>query len=297
MLSGELFHATLLPGDDDHSVAAGFGVAHRAGERVEASRIRVHAGPAEICQRAHARWRLAHRVEAGSRVERFRERRDVDQPGPRAERQLAALLLLHQKCGDLLRVSLGDPHEPLSATGVQHESVADVVEQRRRPAPSEVRKEQVDALVVRAVGEVAAVALPRLAHIVATGGEVEGLDHGECGAHGLGTAIQLSGRPHLHRGHLRHRLLRVHVELAQVVDLVAEPLGTPGTRAVESVDIDDSPSHCKVTGHRHGGFTAVPERDEAREKRVARRARTPRDLGDAVADELRRQRGSQQGLR
>ena len=127
--------------------------------------------------------------------------------------------------------------------------VVEVVEQRRRAVADEVREEQVDALVVHARRELARSRVPT-ARARRRGARSTSRRPTAASAAPPSRRLRSSSRAGqtCATSSLRDRLLGREVEGAQVVDVVAEPLGAPRPRAVHAEDVDDAAAHREVAG-------------------------------------------------
>ena len=75
---------------------------------------------------------------------------------------------------DLRRVALGRGDQTLAATVEQDDRVVEMIQQRRGELAAEVRKEEVEPLLVHARREQLAIALPLLTHVIAQRGASRG---------------------------------------------------------------------------------------------------------------------------
>ena len=257
MLRRQLLDAMLLARDHEHTaafVALSDGLAH---ECVETADVALDAVPAEVCRRRGGARRFADQLEAGVAIECREQGVDGDQACRGAVWQLASRLLLHPEILDLGRVALRSGDEPLAPAVEKHDRGVEVVEERGDTLAAEVRKEEVEPLLVDARCQQLAVALPLLAHVLAQRAGIETGNRFQGSSQGFAAQVELTCRPHLRRLELCDRLLGRRVEGAQVLDIVAEPLRPPGTRAVNAEDIDDTAADREVPRHRDGAFAPV----------------------------------------
>ena len=212
-------------------------------------------------------------------------------------RQLAPSLLLKTQSLDLLGMALGGGDQTLATTIEQDDRVVEVVEERRWRIVTEVREEEVEPVLVHTRCEQPAIAVPLLPHVVAEGGRVEAADRLERTGHRITAEVELACRPDLRDLELGDRLLGRRIERAQVLDIIPEPLGTPGSRTIHAEDVDDAATHREVAGDGDRALATVAELHKAREQRIAGQVRTPLDLGEPRLDDAARQRRPEQAAR
>ena len=123
---------------------------------------------------------------------------------------------------------------------------------------------------------------------------VERGDGGDGAPNRLLGQVELAGRPDLRRLELRDRFLGRGVERAEVLDVIAEPLRAPWPVAVHAEDVDDAAADREIAGCGDRALAPVAELDEAADETVAVQPLAAFDLGDARAEDVRRQRRSQQ---
>ena len=222
---------------------------------------------------------------------------ELDQAAAGACGQLAALLLLGAEPLCLGQVAEASPPEAVGVAGDDEHGVAEMVEQGGSRLGREVWGEEVDALGVDPQGEVLAVAQPHLADVLAAAAEVEQVDRRQRPRHRLGREVELARRPDRDLVEGGNRRLGVGVEGAQLLDLVAQPFGTPGAGRVQPEDVDDAAADGELAGRGDGDLAPVAERHQPRHQVVAAHGVPPPQVGAATADQLRRQGGPEQGRR
>ena len=217
---------------------------------------------------------------------------DVEQAAAGTGGELAACLLLVAKAFDLLEVPDRRPPGALHTAGDQHQ----------RPTPQvvkeagflvEIRGEEVDAVVVDTQLELGEVLLPLLADLGPAAADVEAGDRGAGPGDRLGTQVQLAGGQQPHPLEPGDRGLRVDVEGADLVDLVAEPLRPPGAAAIQPEDVDDPAADGHLAGRGHRGHPPVPEADQTLDDGVAADRGAPGEL-TSVVEGTAREGGSEQ---
>ena len=93
---------------------------------------------------------------------------------------------------------------------------------------------------------------------------------------------------------LRDRFLGRGIERADVLDVVAEPLRAPRAVAIHAEHVDDAATDGEIARGRHRALAPVAELDEAGDETIARQPLATLDLGDARADDRRREGRAQQ---
>ena len=297
MLGRELLDAMLLPGHDQHAAPFVALVERLAHERIEATDIAVHPAPSEVRRKPGVAGRLAEQLEGGEAIERREQIVDIDEARGCAMGQLAPSLLLEAQPLDLPGVAFGRSDQPLAAAIEQHDRIIEVIQQRRRGVATEVREEEVEALLVHARRQQVAIALPLLTNVAAECRGVQPADGRERPGHQLAAEVELACRPDLRGLELGDELLRGRVEGAQVLDVVAEPFGAPRSRAIHPEDVDDAASHCEIPWHGDCTLAPVAELDKACDQGIAGEPRAALHLGQAGLDHRARERRPEQPAR